>query len=148
MGSKLEKVNHPYVSVIVALTSIFAAVGGSGAFWSYLADKERAKLDRQLEAQRHELKMLDMEAQQAATMTIIAEQGGQLKAFKKALEKETSGRHAEARVITGSIEIPIAQGLRVLRGRAVPTEAQLDEKRKAAKKKIGHLEKMVEQFAQ
>ncbi len=146
MGKALEKVNHPYVSIIVALTSTFAAIGGSGAFWAYLADKEKIKIERELQAQRHELKMIDLQAQQAATMTIVAGQGAQLKSFKRALEKSMTGHRREAREITGSIDIPMAQGARILRGREVPTEIQIDEKRKAAVKKLDGLERKMEQL--
>ena len=145
-GARIEKVNHPYISLVVALMSTFAAIGGSGAFWSYLSDKQRMKLESELAAQRHELKMIDLEAQQAATMTLLVNQGAQLKSFKDALESATRGRHKEARAITGSIDIPIAQGARILRGRAAPTEIQVEEKRRAAKKKLDGLEKMMQRY--
>lgn len=139
-GARIDKVNHPYVSMVVALTSLFAAIGGSGAFWKYLADKQQLKLETELASQRHQLKMLDLEAQQAATVTLLVGLGVQLKAFKSALEKSMSGQRREARVIAGSIDIPMAQGTRILRGRAVPTESEVEVKRKAAQEKIDGLE--------
>jgi hypothetical protein len=135
MGEKtssrmIKTVDHPWMKIIIALMSTGAFAGMGTGLWSYLQTRETTKLEArklELEAARNNK---DVELQIAAVMEIIAEQGRQLKQFKEALEKLSKGQRAGARQIVKEVEIPLTQGMPILRGRALQSYEAVEAEQK------------------
>lgn len=143
--SKLEKVNHPYVSVLVAACSVVASVGGGSAFWQYLSDRETTRLESQLQSKEVAIKLHDLEAQIAAGVILLAEQGKQIKALKGALENLARGQKSTARRAVSEMEIPMEQGQPILRGRLVDKPEAIEEKAMKLRSEYQELESMMKQ---
>lgn len=125
----IEKVSHPYIQIIVAMMASMTTIGGASGFWMYLNQIEETKRLGSIGELEHQLKMNDFEAQLAATITIIADQGSQLKRLHRACDELTVGRRSAAREIIRAIDIPINQGLPIVAGKLVPTYEEVRNQR-------------------
>lgn len=116
-----KKTRQSIAGVVVAIMSTSALAGVGTGFFAYLQHRETIKIEsRKIELQAA-YSVKDLELQIAAMTDIITEQGKQLIAFKAVLEKLTREKSDDANKLVGAIDIPITQGIRVLRGRSLPS---------------------------
>lgn len=139
--------DHPWVQVIVTVCALAGTLGGGGAFFKYLGDKEvasmeakkieRATLRAQLEAS---MEITDLRSQLAAGVLVLAEQGKQIRALRDAVAALAVGERKEAREGLSGITIPSTQGQPILGGRAIDMPESYEGKKALIRAKLKDLE--------
>lgn len=140
---KVDGVSHPYIQLVVALSTAFATIGGGSAFWSYLQERDQAKQQQKIEALKTQIKTTDLESQIAALVELVADQGTQIVQMKDAVEKLGAGFRTAAREAAKGIDIPPEQGKRILRGRLVPTHDEVQVRRASLQMDLEALEESI-----
>lgn len=146
-GRTMRTVDHPWTKLAVTICALLGTLGGGGAFFKYLGDRDAANAvarqssDASLRGRLElEMTVTDLQQQVAAGVLLIAAQGRQLKQLHEAFTKLTSGQRRGAAAVLGAIEIPMTQGEPILGGRVLPRPETYVAKKKAIRAKLDLLD--------
>jgi hypothetical protein len=117
----IRTIEHPWAKILIAIMSTGAFTGMGAGLIEYVEYRHTAALHAKQAELTQASRVKDVELQILALVEMMAEQGNQLKAFKEILEKLSNGHRWGAREDLKDVEIPLSQGKRILRGRAVPS---------------------------